>query len=129
MSRSTLRAVLCVICGYLLVQAPVAAHHSTLPFDSDHATTLKGVVTAYEWRNPHSFVRLDVNGEAGHAEHWTIETESLLFLRKLGWTKDMLKPGDAISVTGAAAKDGTHLMRCKTLALPDGRELTCFPSS
>src|SRR5690242_19425029 len=129
MSRSMLRAVLGLRFWCFLLAPRAPAHHSTLPFDGDHATTLRGVVTAYEWRNPHSFIRLDVKEEAGNVAHWTIETESHVFLNKLGWTKDLLKPGDAIRTTGAAAKDGTHLMRCKTLELPDGRELPCFPSS
>jgi hypothetical protein len=128
MSLPTLRAVLGFGC-ILLPAASALAHHSTLPFDSEHATVLRGIVTAYEWRNPHSFLRLDVKDGSGNVSHWTIETESLLFLKKLGWTKDMLKPGDAVRATGAAAKDGAHLMRCKTLELPDGRELSCFPNS
>ena len=86
------------------------------------------MVTQYDWRNPHSYVHLDVKDEAGKIEHWTIETESLIFLRRLGWTKDMLKAGDEISATGARAKNGAHMMRCKVLGLPDGRELPCFPN-
>ena len=104
------------------------AHHSTLPYDGDHATTLHGVVTEFAWRNPHSYVYLDVTDAAGGVEHWTIETESLILLRRLGWSKDMLKPGDAITTTGARAKNGSHMMRCKELRLADGRELACFPS-
>jgi hypothetical protein len=107
---------------------PLPAHHSTLPFDGEHAATIRGVVTRYDWQNPHSYVHLDVKDDAGDTGHWTIETESLIFLRKLGWTKDMLKPGDTITATGARAKNGTLLMRCKVLDLPDGRELPCFPN-
>ena len=105
------------------------AHHSTLPYDGQHPTTIRGVVTEYAWRNPHSFIYLDVKNDRGNVEHWAIETESLLWLRRLGWTKDMLKPGDPVSATGARARNGTLVMRCKTISLPDGRELPCFPDT
>lgn len=123
-----LRAVLSLSLGCTMVALPALAHHSTLPFDMEHPTVLHGVVTLYDWRNPHSFVHLDVKDDAGNVEHWTIETESLLLLRRLGWTKDMLKPGDVITTMGARAKNGAHMMRCKVLDLPDGRELPCFPN-
>ena len=114
--------------GCTIAAMPAMAHHSTLPFDTEHPTVLRGVVTQYDWRNPHSFVHIDVKSDAGSIEHWTIETESLIVLRRLGWTKDMLKPGDVITTTGGRAKNGTPMLRCKVLDLPDGRELPCFPN-
>jgi hypothetical protein len=116
--------------GMILLTLPMLAlaHHSTLPYDGEHPTTLRGVVTEFAWRNPHSYIHLDVKNDDGKVEHWAIETESLIFLRRLGWTKDMLKPGDTISTTGARAKNGAHMMRCKVLRLEDGRELPCFPN-
>jgi hypothetical protein len=128
MNRLKLRALAlaCLLVGAAL---PLAAHHSTLPFDGEHATVIEGIVTRFEWRNPHSRVYLDVQVENGGVEHWTIETESLIVLSRLGWTKEMLKPGDRITTTGARAKNGSHMMRCKVLDLADGREVPCFPNS
>ena len=128
MSHASLRTMLGLSLGCTIVAMPALAHHSTLPFDGQHPTVLHGVVTQYDWRNPHSFVHIDVKNDSGSVEHWTIETESLLILRRLGWTKDMLKPGDVITTTGARAKNGALMMRCKVLDLPDGRELPCFPN-
>jgi hypothetical protein len=126
-----LRAVLGLTfaAGAIAFPALALAHHSTLPYDGQHPTTIRGVVTEYAWRNPHSFVYLNVKNDQGNVEHWAIETESLLWLRRLGWTKDMLKPGDPVSATGARARNGTLVMRCKTISLPDGRELPCFPDT
>jgi hypothetical protein len=117
--------------GLVMAALPAVAqaHHSTLPYDGEHPTTIQGTVTEFAWRNPHSFVYLDVKNDAGEIEHWSIETESLIFLRRLGWTKDMMKPGDTITALGARAKNGSHTMRCKTLTLADGRQLMCFPNS
>jgi uncharacterized protein DUF6152 len=117
--------------GLAMVALPVLAqaHHSTLPFDGEHPTTIRGTVQEFAWRNPHSYIYLDVKNEAGATEHWAIETESLIFLRRLGWSKDMMKPGDIISAIGARAKNGSHTMRCKVLSLADGRQFACFPNS
>lgn len=129
MSTSKLLVARGLCFGLLLAGSavPTLAHHSTLAFDGEHGTTLQGVVTEYDWRNPHSHIYLDVKDDAGMIEHWIIETESLILLRRLGWSKDMLEPGDPILAVGARAKNGSYLMRCREIDLPDGRELNCFP--
>ena len=117
--------------GLILMAAPltVFAHHSTAPYDLEHGTSLRGVVTQYEWRNPHTLIQLDVTNSAGKVEHWTVETESLIVLTRLGWTKDSLKPGDVMTTIGARAKDGKFMLRCNTVELPNGKQLPCFPQS
>jgi Family of unknown function (DUF6152) len=117
--------------GLVVAALPLAAlaHHSTLPFDGDHPTTIRGTVREFAWRNPHSYIYLDVKNDAGNVEHWTIETEALIFLRRLGWTKDMMKPGDTVTALGARAKNGSFTMRCKVLTTADGRQYACFPNS
>ena len=62
-------------------------------------------------------------------EHWAIETESLIFLRRLGWTKDMMKPGDTISATRGARKERLTHDALQGLELADGRQFACFPNS
>jgi hypothetical protein len=59
---------------------------------------------------------------------WTVESESLQLLSRLGWTKSSIKPGDRIRVTGARARNGDPAMRCRTIDLPDGTSLSCFPT-
>lgn len=131
MSGLTARVLRGPCLGLAMIALPLLAqaHHSTLPFDGEHPTTIQGTVHEFAWRNPHSYIYLDVKNTAGETEHWTIETESLIFLRRLGWSKDMMKPGDAISAIGARAKNGSHTMRCKVLTLADGKQYACFPAS
>jgi uncharacterized low-complexity protein len=35
--------------------APAVAHHSPARFDTDQVITVEGVVTEYEWANPHVY--------------------------------------------------------------------------
>ena len=110
-----------------------SAHHSTLAFDGTHPTIISGVVAAFNWRYPHATIVLDVSdsgrpGEPGGiVTRWTVESESLQLLSRLGWTKSSIRPGDRIRVTGARARDGAPAMRCRTIDLPDGKSLSCFP--
>jgi len=89
-----------------------------------HETTVSGVVKEFRFVNPHSYIILEVAGE-----RWTLEAEALNLLRRNGWTKDTLKPGDEISCTGARARDPKLLaMKCFTVTLPDGRKLKATPT-
>jgi hypothetical protein len=100
----------------------VLAHHSVLPFDGARSTTVEGTVARVLWQNPHTLIAVDVE-----SVRWTIESEASVVLKRLGWTEKLIKTGDRITVTGARAKDGRPLMRCKVITLADGREVPCFP--
>src|SRR2546430_1077299 len=89
----------------LVAAVPLAAHHSTAPFDMTRATTVSGVVVKFLWVNPHAYIFLDAMDEKGETQRWSIEIESPNGLRRAGWAKDTLKPGDKISCIGARAKD------------------------
>ena len=91
-------------------------------YDLVHGTIVGGVVTKFEWTNPHAHILLEVTGENNEPEHWTVELESRSTLSRLGWTKDTVKPGDRISVTGGRAKDGTFLLRAMWVQRSDGRK-------
>ena len=108
----------------------VSAHHSTLAFDGTHPTVISGIVATFNWSYPHTSIVVDVSdgGEPGGIiTRWTVESESLQLLSRLGWTKDSIRPGDRIRVTGARARNGAFEIRCRTIDLPDGKSLSCFP--
>jgi hypothetical protein len=94
----------------LLCGKPARGHHSTAPYDLVHGTVINGTVTKFDWENPHAHIYLDVTGEEKVIEHWTIELDSPGHLRRLGWTKDTVKPGDRITVTVAAPR--TEVSTC-----------------
>jgi Family of unknown function (DUF6152) len=109
------------VCGL-----PMYAHHSTAGYDLIHGTIVSGVVTGFNWENPHTHLLLDVAGETD-TEHWSIEMEGPAGLSRLGWTKDTLRSGDHISVIGSRANDQTFRMRAGYIEWPDGRKLSCLP--
>src|SRR6202022_2877585 len=115
--------VLNALAGIMLAAVALFGHHSTAPYDLIHGTIIGGVVTKFDWQNPHVHIALDVTREDYVVEHWSVELENPHILGRAGWTKDTLKPGDRISVTGGRAKDISFRMRAVSVQLPDGRKL------
>ena len=85
-----------------LLAAPAAAHHSFAMFDQKKVLTLEGTVTEFQWTNPHAFIEL----EAAGGRHWSIELNSPNNLKRQGWTKAALKPGDRISLRMSPLRNG-----------------------
>jgi len=104
-----------------LASSTCLAHHSfAANYDANKPITKKGVVTEFRFTNPHGILMLDVTNEAGKVEHWTVETTAPVYMRRFGWTKDQVKPGDQVIVDGWASRDGSHLMRIRSVKRADG---------
>jgi|SRR5882672_3042032 len=103
--------------------APALAHHSVALYDTDHLTTLRGVVSRIEWTSPHVFVYFSAQGEDGAAVEWSMELDPPVLLRRYGWSKDTVNVGDAIKCTGAPARSGAKAMRGAIVELEDGTQL------
>jgi hypothetical protein len=89
--------------------APILAHHSvSAEFDSTKPVTLTGTVTNVDWMNPHTYVFVDVNDpSAGRARTWACELTSPNELARRGFTRESIKVGMSVRVTGTRAKDGS----------------------
>jgi hypothetical protein len=108
--KRELLGVLAVGVVLLLVSGPVFAHHGGAQYDKEHAVTVSGTVTDYLFTNPHVTIYFDAKAEDGSVDKWVAETGSPQRLFRFGWNAKTLKPGDKITVTGAAFKDGRKVM-------------------
>jgi DNA/RNA endonuclease YhcR with UshA esterase domain len=107
--------------GMMFLTGTSGAHHSfAVHYDSNKMITKEGVVTEFRFTNPHGILMLDVTNEAGEIEHWTVETTAPVYLRRFGWNKDSIKPGDHLTVEGWESRDGSHFMRIRTATKADG---------
>lgn len=84
-----------------LTAAVAYAHHSRpAHFDLDATVTTEGVVGAFLWRNPHIFIYLEVQNEAGEWEAWELEMQNTSAMSNRGWDQDTIKVDDHIRVIG-----------------------------
>lgn len=110
-----------LIVGLLFSAAAVFAHHAfNAEYDASKAVRWTGTVTKVEWMNPHARFYVDVKDESGTVANWNFELGSPLQLRRQGWSRDSLKPGDQIAVEGYPAKDGAKMASAKEVTLADG---------
>lgn len=110
----------------LVVAAAVphaAAHHSFAMFDTANPITLVGVVTSFEWTNPHAYIELDVPDGRGGAKHWSIELGSTSILMRAGWRFNTLRKGDAVTAVVAPLRSGEPGSLLVRVTLADGRVL------
>ena len=107
----------------VLAAAPALAHHSFAMFDQRRIMTLEGTVTEFQWTNPHAFIEMDVPASGGATAHWSIELNSPNNLKRQGWTRSALKPGDRVSLRMNPLRDGNPGGLFLDVRLPSGRVL------
>jgi hypothetical protein len=115
---------LAIVAGLFVFSVSLSAHHGASVYNSARLTTLKGTVVEYKFMNPHTELTIDVKDAAGKIQRWSVEANSLVSMSRLGWTREMFKPGDLITVTGNATKNGTYAMRLRSVLAPNGKLYT-----
>src|SRR5712691_12114683 len=109
----------------LLFAGAASAHHSVQSqFDIHKTVTVSGTVAKIEWINPHSYLTLNVKDPEGKVQKWAFEMAAPGVLRRAGMSREDrggLKPGDEVTVSGLASKDGSNSGWLQELKLADGR--------
>ncbi|MBI2188424.1 MAG: hypothetical protein HYU37_15085 [Acidobacteria bacterium] len=110
-------------CGAaVLVASSVAAHHF-VPQESDKTVRIAGTVTKFQMINPHSRLFLEVRDASGSVTVWEIELGSIGALTSRGWTRDLVKPGDVVTVEAILWKGRANAAVARDIQVPDGRRL------
>ncbi len=106
----------------VLAAVPAIAHHSfAVFFDNEQGViSVRGVVTEFNFKNPHGVIRLNVKDKDGKVEEWKAETNSPSILERRGWKKDSIKAGEEIVLEGWRARDGANYMRMRKVTRADG---------
>jgi hypothetical protein len=103
---------------------PALAHHSAAGIDRSKTVTLVGTVKEFGWRNPHSYMEIDVPNESGQTVTWKVEMTSPAFLIRAGWKATTLKPGDKVTVKVFPLRDGDPGGLFQSVTLAGGQVLT-----
>jgi Family of unknown function (DUF6152) len=120
-------AAIVVVAAFLLSVPLVSAHHGLARFDTTHMVTMQGTITKFDWINPHAYVYADITDQHGKTANWMLECGSLGMLSRFGWSPDVVKRGDKVTVHGYLAKDGSPYMALQKIDLPNGKSLPGEP--
>jgi len=121
--KGKLLAVFVWSVGFLIVSRPVLAHHGNAAY-ADNITEFRNVtITKFAWANPHALIYFDAKDAKGNVVTWTCESAAPQALRLIGWSKTSFGPGDVVTITMYAAKNGNPAGRLNKIVLADGTVL------
>jgi hypothetical protein len=110
--------------GSLVLSGAAMAHHSFAMFDRSKEVELKqAVVARWQWTNPHIWLDVIIPVGKVHAGRYSIEGGSTGLLRRQGWEKNSLKPGDKITVYYSPLKSGQPGGSLLAVVLANGQTL------
>ena len=117
MKRTVLVALLAAA---LLAGGRAYAHHSfAATYFVDQEVTVEGTLTQFLYRNPHSFVKVEAKDDKGETVTWSVEWGGGAQLTQEHVTRDTLKPGDHVIVTGNPGRDPSeHRIRLHKIVRP-----------
>jgi len=113
---------------FLAAAIPVFAHHGPGAYDRSREVTVTGTVTRFQFVNPHVLIFVAVHGDGERSTEWAGELTSPNRLARMGggvaWHKDLLQPGDTVTLTGNPAHNGAPALLLSRVVDGDGRVLT-----
>lgn len=119
------RLLACVVAVCVLgMTIPGEAHHSfAAEYDRDRTITVTGTVDRLEWTNPHARLFVSGKDETGTTQLWDFELGPPNGLMRNGWSRNSLKNGHKVTVSGFRSKTSTTVANARTVTLSDGRQV------
>ncbi|MBK7116861.1 MAG: hypothetical protein IPM70_16890 [Proteobacteria bacterium] len=113
--------------GSLALMLPAGAHHSTAMFDFAKTVEIKGTIKEFQWTNPHTWTKVDVEGGGAATVEYGLEGMSPNYLTRNGWSKRTLKTGDKVVLQVHPLKDGRPGGFMVSVKLADGTVMYNLP--
>ena len=113
-------AFMLLVAGAFLAAIPAFAHHSfAATYFEDKTITVEGKLVQFMFRNPHSFVHVEVADPSGEKVRYAVEWASGSSLSGQGVTRETLKFGDHVIVVGMPGRnEEDHRLRMKSMTRP-----------
>ena len=105
-----MKTVLPGLLAFLFGTLVLAHHNYRLNFDDSVEVTIEGVVTEFEWVNPHVIIHLDAVDADGKVTSWVMPTATPGVAGRNGMTSEPCPPGTGRS--SRAGRHGTVRIRC-----------------
>jgi len=89
--------------------APALAHHSfAAAYNMSESISITGTIVDVRLTNPHSFFFLDVENDSGEIERWSFEAGTPSGMIRNGYSPNVIKEGDVVTITGFHARDASQ---------------------
>ena len=119
--------VIGLVAAAALVGARAYAHHSfAATYLEDQTVSVEGELVQFLFRNPHSFVHLNVKEKDGKVVRYSVEWGGAGQLGGQGVTRETLKIGDHVIISGSPGRNPkdhrvrmVSLFRAKTATAPE----------
>jgi hypothetical protein len=108
--------------GLLAMTVVSYGHHSfAATYDEAKTIDIKGKIVVFSFRNPHSFITVEVTDDKGKKVRWGVEGPGSTQLANSGIQNDTLRYGDEVVITGNPSRSpGEPKLRLRTMRRPDG---------
>lgn len=95
-------------------------HHSfAATYYIDKTQMIEGNIVEFLYRNPHSYIKVEAPDEKGQKQTWAIEWGGGAQLAQEHVSRDTLKPGDHVIISGNPARDAdSHRLRIQSISRP-----------
>lgn len=112
--------VVLLVAGSCALGTAAYAHHSfAATYLEDQSVTIEGELVQFLFRNPHSFVHVMVKDKSGQLVRYAVEWGGAGQLGGQGVTRETLKPGDVVVISGAPGRNpADHRVRMVSLRRP-----------
>ena len=114
------KAILSTMFATLVLSASASAHHSFAMFDKAREIELKNVtVKDWQWTSPHTWLFV----VAPDGTKYSIEGGNPGVMRRMGFAKGTISPGDKLTVYMSPLKNGEKGGAINAVRLPNGKVL------
>jgi hypothetical protein len=117
--RSVLTGLSLFACVLTWATPSVAHHAFAANYDIDSEGRIQGIVEDVFWASPHVHYYVRVTTDEGSAL-WDVESANLNAMAARGWTRNTIRVGDEIVVSGRLGRDGNRRIWMDRAAWADG---------
>ncbi len=114
-----MKIVVSLLLGIGLSVDHAHSHHSFAASFTEEIIQTEGFVSRYVFRNPHVIIYIEVNNDAGGTTRWMAEGAAATGMRRAGWSRDTIKIGEYVRVTGGAGRDDRPMIQLAKLEVLD----------
>ena len=113
------KLLMLILAGGLVAGVAYAHHSFAATYFEDKQIKIEGELVQFLYRNPHSFVHVEVKEQDGSVTRWAIEWGAGGQLGRQGVTRDTLKAGDHVIVVGNPGRTPEdHRLRMVNITRP-----------